>query len=142
MSHEALPTVREELDRKTIDTLVQVLELAELGRITRGRVGITARAIWDATAGLVSREVMEQISKVIEEHPLPAERRQFFGLEGLVELRWRAATPGLGMVTHNPLTKERSVRLLGGPALEGRERDEKINQVAQALTGKGFIEVK
>lgn len=142
MSHEELPTPREEIERKAIDTLVQALELHEMGRIDSGRVGVIARAVWDTTAGVVSRDAMERISRVIEEHPLRPIVRTFLGVEGTVQLRWAPEKPGLAVVRYHPITLERTGQLIGGKDLDGHERDQKINQVAQALIGKGFIEVK
>lgn len=61
-ANTGLPTLYEELNRKTVDTLVWLTEQQDRGTLTPEQVNAGTQALWMAVSGLVSRDVMELLS--------------------------------------------------------------------------------
>lgn len=59
--HE-LPTLREELDRKTLTELVRLLGSNEKGETSSVELKRSVDSLWAATAGLVDKDIMDIMS--------------------------------------------------------------------------------
>lgn len=57
-----VPTIREELDRKTLEALEWIIKREHLGEISRAQAYESIRTIWYLIAGLTSDDVTETVS--------------------------------------------------------------------------------
>lgn len=53
-----IPTQREELERKTVETLQKIVEDRESGRTTEAQYGYALDIVWSNVAGLVGNDVV------------------------------------------------------------------------------------
>lgn len=60
------PTIKEELERKTSETLYRALADLSKGIVSAEASKASLQALWDATSGLVSRETMDLIAESID----------------------------------------------------------------------------
>jgi len=75
---ENLPTLREELDRKTKETVAKLVFELKTGRITKSEFFTGIETVWDVTAGLVDEGVNRAVSQVLEKTPSLKLDRHFF----------------------------------------------------------------
>jgi hypothetical protein len=81
-----LPSVREELDRKTVETLDWLMAAVRNGLLTDSQFSTGIAATWKAVSGLVSEDVSElmcEAGRIAREKP-PMERRFFWKKEPMV----------------------------------------------------------
>lgn len=62
-----IPTPREELDRKTIDSLDWVVGLLEQGKISPAAAAVAVQAVWTAVSGLASEDVTQLVTMASKE---------------------------------------------------------------------------
>jgi len=67
MPKSEFPSIREEIERKALDTAVWLLEKHEAGEITDAQLFIGQQALFMTVSGLVGREVFELISAEMPE---------------------------------------------------------------------------
>ena len=67
MSESEYPTIREEIERKALDTAVWLLEKHEAGEMTDEQLFIGQQTLFMTVSGLVGREVFELISAEMPE---------------------------------------------------------------------------
>lgn len=60
------PSIEEELERKASETLAQALQQLSRGIMSKEACRATLQALWDATSGLVSRELMDLMAESID----------------------------------------------------------------------------
>ncbi|MDX5412832.1 MAG: hypothetical protein LPK02_07270 [Rhodobacterales bacterium] len=73
------PDFKEELERKASETLAEALQQLSEGETTPETAVAVLRALWGATAGLVSKELMELIAESIDAIEVdPKPRCRFF----------------------------------------------------------------
>ena len=72
--HDAVPTVPEELARKTFDELTRLSEMVEAGRLEPGEFSLCARSIWNITSGLIDSEHMGLVQQAADTYPGPVRR--------------------------------------------------------------------
>lgn len=60
------PSIEEELERKTSETLASALQGLSRGVMSKEACKAALQALWDATSGLVSRELMDLIAESID----------------------------------------------------------------------------
>lgn len=66
MSNNGVPEIADELNRKSMYTLSEVLRRHEQGIYSDAEAKACAHTIFDITSGLVSRDVMDLISEFVE----------------------------------------------------------------------------
>jgi hypothetical protein len=57
------PSVKQELERKTLDELQRLVLALEHGKVTQGQFNAAIDSLWLTTAGLVQRDIMDLIEK-------------------------------------------------------------------------------
>ncbi len=62
MSEEKFPTIREEIERKAVNTAVWLLEKHEAGEITDEQLFIGQQTLFMTVSGLLGRETFDLIS--------------------------------------------------------------------------------
>lgn len=85
----AVPSIREELERKTLDELVRLAHCAQEGVIEQGEYALIAKSIWHITSGLIPTESGELVAKAADEFPMPVRRAVFFKNGDLYMFAWR-----------------------------------------------------
>lgn len=129
---EHIPTLSEELERKTLEKFEELLTQYAGDRITFDQMKIALEAVWDIASGLISGDAMTDLGAAIPEQN-PINRYVFTrGKEVVVLL-------------HNPL--KGSARLLKAEIAEVREigtdeiaTAEVVGKLIEKLTSKGWIE--
>jgi hypothetical protein len=58
-----VPTLKEELERKTVDELERLVTARRLCRISNAQYQASVQTLWNAVSGLVSAEMMDYISQ-------------------------------------------------------------------------------
>lgn len=71
-----VPSIREELSRKALNTLQSLLIDRERGVLTEAQFGAALNVLWDTVSGLVDREFMDLISMVKVNKNDPSYRRR------------------------------------------------------------------
>jgi len=136
-----LPTIREELDRKTFETIEWLAVSHDLGKITDGQFNTGVDAVFMSVAGLVNYSIMEIVSaasRSIDRHDLKV-RRHFARLGVVVTLEWAAGEGNYRWVTRasNDSILEDKVKTFDTPAMAL----EKMNKAADRLIGMAFTEL-
>lgn len=140
------PDIREELERKSTDAVVDVLQQVDSGALSPEAGKQALRSLWTAVSGLVSRELMDTIADGID------------GIDGLgSQPRIRALKKGnvMAILTLPEEGRLSSTLFLFGPgALKGKrivkpdegltlaEAARKATSAAAGLIAGGFKEVK
>lgn len=137
---EALPTLREELDRKTIDVLTDLTHGEAVLRLSAAELRRTASVIWTLTAGLVSADVSALAEQAAGAGQAHAMQRLFLGKGELLKVSWLVGTPGFIIHSYNATTLERKVAAMRKS--EPFQRDAELRTIFSNLPGKGYIEIK
>lgn len=67
MPNSEFPTIREEIERKAVDTAIWLIEKNEAGEITDDQLFIGQQVLFMTVSGLVGRETFELISAQMPE---------------------------------------------------------------------------
>jgi len=114
-----IPNVTDELNRKTLETIQNLLALRQAGRIDDTNLMIGIRAVWDCSAGLVSNDLSLLMSGILE----PA-------IAGTVERQVWVGKGKLIAVEHNRWEQSVTVRpLVGGKGDTRKEFDSATNPI-------------
>lgn len=79
MSHDDLPSLRDELDRKALEFLIDTEQRVQGGLMSKGAAALRAQATWAITAGLVSESVSEAAEMAVSTYGTYIERHVFVG---------------------------------------------------------------
>lgn len=97
----AVPTIRDELNRKTFETIEWLAVSHDLGKITEGQFNTGVDAVFMSVAGLVSDSVMEVVTaasaSITDRQDLQV-RRHFIRRNRIVTLEWAADQCDVRMV--------------------------------------------
>lgn len=85
----AVPTVRDELERKTLDELVRLAHCVQDGVIEQGEYALIAKSLWQVTSGLIPTESGELVAAAADEFQPPTRRAVFFKAGDLYMFAWR-----------------------------------------------------
>lgn len=134
------PTLQDELDRKTVETLHEIAWKGENHALTRQLVEVAAKAVWQVTAGLVNRDISflaEQLAKPKEQLVL---RRHFVGTQGVVTLAWKPSGTKFVMAkrSHLSLTKRDGIT---HPYADVETRNRTLDALVASLIGRGYVEL-
>lgn len=73
-----IPTIKEELSRKSLDALQNLLLDRSTGKITEAQFATGLNVLWEVASGLVDREFFEMISMATVNQNDPSLRRTTF----------------------------------------------------------------
>ena len=85
---ERLPTLTEELERKTVEVLERRMAQFENGSLSGREMHLVAKTAWDIVAGLVSSDISEMCAQAAEEGSEGKNHRYFAGKAGAVRVTW------------------------------------------------------
>lgn len=105
MSHtEEIPSVKEELERKTVDLLLELVHRSETLRIDPSDAGHIAKALWTVTSGLVSSDVSGMCASAANAAKPRIMTMRFIGRGNIMVIMWLADTAGYVINTWNTTT--------------------------------------
>ncbi len=138
--------MKEELDRKTVETLESILVRLDQGRITMPEARQAVDAMWRTVSGLISDDVMEMIDAFKADTNKAFVERRVFVLEGKdIAILERAVGTGIGRVRMNMrepgvFATDKMIRLEDeiNPSMAARQ---KLDAFVVALKKKGYTEL-
>ena len=137
---DALPTVREELERKTVEYLESQVHRADQSRLEKRDLFVIGKALWNITSGLVGNDVAELCSAVADAGKTPALTRRFVGKGKVILIAWNADGHGFVGQSINADTLQ-SNTFITSKAQVG-EREEELKTLFGALSKSGYMEIK
>lgn len=133
-----LPTLREELDRKVVDQLHQLVTGFINGKINSDAYSSGVKTLWEATAGLVSNDISAMISAAQDPNPR-ANFKDFslFRRDGEFAVLVSASDGQVTLLVGKIKAEKQSS--LGDEVLPGKLAREKAKQIRQLLLTAGFV---
>lgn len=134
-----VPSVKEELERKTVDLLENLVHRSESLRLDKRTLAFVAKQLWHVTSGLVDKGISDLCGAVALECTKETLARRFVGKGTLVVVVWLPDKPGYNVVKINPTTLERTV------AHSSKEdvttRGPQLEELFAALVKSGYQEI-
>lgn len=108
-AQEKVPTMQEELERKTIEAIEDLLMGHENGRITEAQLDTGMTAIWTTVSGLVGRDMMDLIS---EAKPKSDPSSKVTALlhhpeKGMLAVRWHVKEARIEIVANGQVVSQK-----------------------------------
>lgn len=134
------PTIRQELDRKLTDYMLNRESRMTTGDINPSVVGIEAGALWDVLSGLIDNDMAGMLAALEANAKRPAIKRFFVA----------AGSPGCLVLTYRPEKQGWLLRKMDGatnPVLAydkaqiGPLREEKLGLLVRGLLAKNYTEI-
>jgi hypothetical protein len=135
---DAVPSPREELERKAVETLEDIEWRRQQGTLSGDAAAAAARAIYHVTSGLVDYSVTELV-QAVEAQASPIMKRHFLerATGTSVVIGWNRTRQVFGIVKRQVGQDPKVNRIECGE----EPPPEKIAKVVKALTAKGYIEI-
>lgn len=135
-----LPTVREELERKTIDLLEHLETRKEAGRLPAEMHAQIASAIWTLTSGLISGDVGALVAEVAKQRSAVIKiSRNFIGKGAFLRLVWTSDQNGYALFSYDAITGLRTTLRISKSEIGFREKE--IEALCAGLLARGYIEL-
>jgi hypothetical protein len=152
MSHpisDEPPSVKDELERKTVDLLETLVHRSETHRMTKADLGLVAKALWNVTSGLVSSEVSQLCSATAGAGTTGAAmKRHFIGKGKVLTVIWLADGTGYIVNTRTvPPAVETGVEPFKSEVVtrpvksEPGLREPELTHLFTALVKSGYVEL-
>lgn len=138
MIHD-VPTLKEELERKTVEVLSELDRRIRSGSIDPRGAWVTAQTVWTLTAGLVSNEASQAAAELANQNPCQAWRRVFIHTSKPTLLL--KVVPGRAFVLSVVNAATGSTTALKSGRSEPGELEELVDRIATRLKGDGYIEI-
>lgn len=129
---DELPTIKAELNRKTVEFLEQKAHESESGQITKRDLGIVAQAIWTVTAGLVDHDISFLAEQLADEAAKSPIKRIFAGKGEVLTFAWKAGGNGFVLTSVDATTQTKSSV---ASKTEPGELQNKLNRLFAAMSG-------
>lgn len=144
MSHptsDEPPSVKDELERKTVDLLETLVHRAETHRMSQADLSLAAKTLWNVTSGLVSSEISRLCSAAAETAPASARmKRHFVGKGKVLSVVWLPDGAGYAVITTDaaqPLVN----RIVRPVKSEVGMREAELSSLFTALLNSGYVEI-
>ena len=105
-----IPTVKAELERKTVDLLMALTSRAEEGRMHKSDLAMVGRALWNITSGLVDEDVSKLCGATADSAPPRKLSRFFIGNGNVLKVIWAPDLNDYVVVSYCATTKDQKVR--------------------------------
>lgn len=129
---DELPTIKAELNRKTVEFLEQKAHESETGQITKNDLGIVAQAVWTVTAGLVDHDISSLAEQLADDAARSPIKRSFVGKGEVLTFAWKAGGNGFVLTSIDANTQKRSSV---ASKTEPGELQNKLNRLFAAMSG-------
>lgn len=130
-----IPTVREELERKTLDELVRLAHCVQEGHVLEGEYALAAQAIWNITSGLVPLETGELVAHAAGEFPPPVRNVVFFKDGDVYQFAWKSDKDNFGFIKRGLSFAKTEVKRI---PVDRIDRKAHLEKLFAALTKAGW----
>ena len=135
-----IPTVQEELERKTVDLLEHLETRKVLGRLPADMYAHIASAVWTLTSGLVSNDVGALVEAAAKHRSAVVRlSRNFIGKGTLLKLAWDADHNGYVLLEYDAVTGKRTPLRISKSEIGFREKE--IEALCAGLLARGYTEL-
>jgi len=140
------PTLAEEIERKTLETLESLVSRQRGGRITQVEYYAGIESLWGVAAGLVSSEVTHMIASMLDHAKQPVvETRLFIRANGnMAKIQHDFSTPKIvvksdcSYISGWKSVREKTFENEVNPQLSAKQYFEKV---VAAMSANGYVEV-
>ena len=133
-----LPTIKEELERKTLETYDWLIQRLGAGQIGSAEVKIALQTVFNVTCGLVSRDITEAAEAVEFDDSVKVTRKRIFKAAHVVFIvSW---APGDRFVNVDAVKAVDVVRKQY-ESDDSRDALQKFAQICKAMLDKGAVEI-
>jgi hypothetical protein len=94
----AIPTVREELERKVLDELVRLAHCVQVRRMEESEYHLAAKALWNVVSGLIPDDTLTLVATAADEFKGPIRRVHFFKEGDVMTFAWDPEKDGYAVV--------------------------------------------
>lgn len=136
---DTIPTVTQELERKTVELLETLVHRSESNRLDKAHLAMIGRALLNITSGIVSSDVSTLCAAVAETAPLPKLKRQFIKSGKILSVFWFPDKAGYLVRTHDATTQE--IKLILTKSSEIGIRESELTALFSTLTKSGYLEI-
>jgi hypothetical protein len=132
---EPIPTVREELERKTVELLESLLTKLDQKRLDQLDVRQVAGALWTVTSGLVGKDVSDLCSQAAGMGAIRINRHTYIGKGKAIQIVWLSEKNGYWISKTDTVTLESKTTRV---ETEIGFREDEMKNLFGALTRSGY----
>ena len=136
---DAIPTPRQELERKTVEYLEAQINRADNNRLERRDLHVIGRALWNITSGLVDDDIANLCSMTAAAGQNPRIARRYVGKGKVLIIMWTPDGQGYVVLSVDATTQIKSVLLTSKSEVGIRE--EELRTLFGTLSKSGYIEI-
>lgn len=137
--NDEVPTIKEELDRKTVENLVDLVSRLERGLVDERSAWVEAKTIWNVTCGLVSSDISEHAAQVANSINKEAWSRTFVHQSKMPVLMQILPNRAYVLTRITPETGERT--RIAVKKFEPGEQPSTVTAAVNSLKAAGYIEI-
>jgi hypothetical protein len=132
-----LPTLKEELDRKALATIEDLLHLHAICKISDAQLSTGIDALFKATSGLTDEEILHIITEASKILPLAPQTLRYVYLSGdnMISLHWIVGDDKVTMTSYRA-GKKASEKIHDGD--DARAAKLYLQKTRKALTDRGY----
>ena len=135
---EEIPTVKAELERKTVELLENLVYRTEGKRMSQDDLNMVAGALWTVTSGLVSGDVSDLCAAAANAAKPRKLTRSFIGKGSVITVMWLPDSAGYLIVSRNATTLVKTPKPVKA---EIDERQAALTKLFGALIASGYEEL-
>lgn len=94
----AIPSIREELERKVLDELVRLAHCVQVRRMEESEYHLVAKSLWNTVSGLIPDDSMQLVEAAANEFKGPIRRVHFFKDGDVMTFAWDPEKDGYAVV--------------------------------------------
>lgn len=133
-----IPSVQEELNRKSVDALIRIQEQLELGAINQTWAYASCKAIWSVCTGLINEDTLALAAQQADQIGAPPIRRTFVHA-GVLQLSYHVNKDGYVLFAVDVTTGERRpMKFSKAPV---GEREAEMKKLVEHLFNVGYVEI-
>lgn len=132
-----LPTLKEELDRKALATIEDLLHLHSVAKISDAQLSTGIDALFKATSGLADEQILHIITEASKLLPMASQTLRYAYLKGagVVALNWIVGDDKVTMVAYKGGAVVETKTHDADSALEAKKY---LQKTRKALTARGY----
>lgn len=144
MQDETLPSLKEELERKTVETLQWVISMRETGQMTAPQAKVAIQTAFGIVAGLVSEDTMSILDELKGAKNANEVIRRFFYRNtphgpDIVILSWTVGTETIKALERKAYSE--SIKIRAYTKASPKEAEESLSSMCELISVKGAIEL-
>jgi hypothetical protein len=135
---DRIPTLLEELERKTLELLEKEYTRYEAGELSSHDIAIVGKTVWGIVAGLVSPDVMSVCESAANEASMRPLYKTFAGRGNVLSVQYRPMGEAVVVTQFNAKTLEKKV--MTHPIVAG-ELEDYLKKFTQKLVDMEYIQL-